>query len=519
MPSLPLTTVCIRPGVSILSVLRHLNYRPWYAVAEFVDNSLQSYLDHRAELTKLEGSEFNLRVSIELDPRDDGVLRIRDNAAGIHEADYPRAFRPAEIPPDRHGMAEFGMGMKSAACWFAKSWTVRTSALGESIARTVHFDIHKIVDDKIEELSVKSEPANATDHYTEIILKGMHRTPQTKTLAKIRQHLRCIYRVFTRKGVLLLEFDGEPLVHQEVQVLCAPYYKTPSGEPVEWKKEIDFDFGLGLRVHGFAALRATASTSEAGFALFRRDRLIMGSADEGYRPEAVFGKSNSYRYQRLFGELHLEGFEVTHTKDGFRWNEHEDIFLDLLRERLDTSPLPLLDQAEGHRVKPRPVDVRPAAEAATERTAATIEREVPPVLDHQLATVPEEKEIPRALPLSGEMAASREIVVEIRGVTWRIIIELSADPAVGEWLSISDEGPEPGARSGARARRLGLRLALAHPFMERFGGTDPDRIEPLLRVAAALALAEISARAGGVRKAGVIRQNLNELLRDALSKP
>ena len=32
-----LKTVSIRPGVSVLSVLRHLNYRAWFALAEFVD--------------------------------------------------------------------------------------------------------------------------------------------------------------------------------------------------------------------------------------------------------------------------------------------------------------------------------------------------------------------------------------------------------------------------------------------------------------------------------------------------
>jgi hypothetical protein len=42
----------IRPGVSILSVLRHLNYRPWLAPAEFVDNSIQSFLTHRDGLER-----------------------------------------------------------------------------------------------------------------------------------------------------------------------------------------------------------------------------------------------------------------------------------------------------------------------------------------------------------------------------------------------------------------------------------------------------------------------------------
>lgn len=509
-------SVSIRPGVGILSVLRHLNYRPWYAVAEFVDNSIQSFLDNRAALEGLEGSDFKLKVSVELDPTEDGCLTVRDNAAGIHEADYPRAFRPAEIPPDRSGMAEFGMGMKSAACWLAKSWTVRTSALGEPLTRSVHFDIDKIVHDRIEELEVNTEVAAPASHFTEIVLRGLHRVPQTKTLRKIKQHLRGIYRVFVRKGLLHLEFDGEPLSFEEVRVLRAPFYKDLGGAPVEWKKELEFDFGLGLRAHGFAALRETASTSEAGFALFRRDRLILGSADEGYRPEAIFGKSNSYRYQRVFGELHLDGFEVTHTKDGFHWDEHEEIFLDFLKERLNSPPLPLLEQAEEHRVRSKPADIKPAAEVATERTATVIEREVRPVLEQQLGATPEEKGPPTQLPTAAETAATREINVEIQGTTWQISIELSMDPGVGDWLSISEEKPEPGTPGG---RKLGLRVALAHPFMERFGGLEPDRIEPLLRVAAALALAETSARASGVRYAGTIRRNLNEYLRDALSKP
>ncbi len=55
--------VNIRPDVSILSVLRHLNYRPWYALAEFVDNSLESFLTHRQQLAEADGSGSKLRVS------------------------------------------------------------------------------------------------------------------------------------------------------------------------------------------------------------------------------------------------------------------------------------------------------------------------------------------------------------------------------------------------------------------------------------------------------------------------
>src|SRR4051812_4533412 len=112
--------VNIRPEVSILSVLRHLNYRPWFAIAEFVDNALQSFLSNRAALAAVDGPGARLCVAIELDTSAEGRIVVRDNAAGIAERDYARAFKPAEVPPDRSGLSEFGMGMKSAACWLAR---------------------------------------------------------------------------------------------------------------------------------------------------------------------------------------------------------------------------------------------------------------------------------------------------------------------------------------------------------------------------------------------------------------
>ncbi|WP_220427998.1 hypothetical protein, partial [Klebsiella pneumoniae] len=85
----------------------------------------------------------------------------------------------------------------------------------------------------------------------------------------------------------------------------APYFKDKEGEPLIWRKDIDFKFGDNISVNGFAAIRAVGNTSEAGFSLFRRGRVIQGSADETYRPAYIFGNSNSYKYQRVFGELYI----------------------------------------------------------------------------------------------------------------------------------------------------------------------------------------------------------------------
>src|SRR5206468_3351033 len=100
------------------------------------------------------------------------------------------------------------------------------------------------------------------------------------------------------------------------------------------------------RVSGFAAIRQRGSTAKAGFALFRQGRLIQGSEDDAYRPAEIFGASNSFRYQRLFGEFQLFGFDVSYTKDGFLWGDVETRFLEKLRRELDAGPLRLIQQAE-----------------------------------------------------------------------------------------------------------------------------------------------------------------------------
>jgi len=507
-----LDRINIRPGVTILSVLRHLNYKPWFALAEFVDNSVQSYLSCRERLMAEEGRGFQLKVEIEYDDSGDVRLVVRDNAAGISERDYSRAFRPAEIPPDRSGLSEFGIGMKSAACWFAPRWSVRTKAIGELVERTVNFDIERIVQDNLNELDVTNRSAKGATHFTEISLLSLHQPPQTKTLGKIKQYLSDIYRVFTREGLLELQFNGESLKYQEPAVLIAPFFRDKGGPKHEWRKEISFDLGLGLSVHGFAAIREKANVSRAGFALFRRRRLIQGGGEEGWRPEEIFGKSNSYRYQRLFGELHLEGFEVSHTKDGFRWDDNEKAFLDLLKQHLNSKPLSLLDQAEGLRVRVKASDLRAGAETAVERTAAVIESSVPKALAGiaargSMATEPE-----RSLP-KVQLAARKQIrKVPFRGQQWTVTIEISNDASVSDWLTVTE-------KPDAAKPEIGLRLSLAHPFMQRFSGISADEIEPLLRIAVAIGLSQVAARQSGVKKAGVILQNVNELLRDALAEP
>lgn len=514
----PIKKVNIRPEVNILSVLRHLNYRPWFALAEFIDNAIQSYVTNRALLLAADGTEASLRVNVTIETEGTGRIIITDNAAGIALHDFPRAFRPAQIPPDRDGLSEFGMGMKSAACWFAKKWSVRTKAIGENVERVVRFDIDKIVEDSIEELIIVEVPSLPQRHYTVLELTDLCHVPKKRTIGKIKEHLASIYRSFLRDKSLTLVFGRDELIYEETPILKVASFREPDAIPIEWRKPIEMDLGEPHKVAGFAALRQVGSTTHAGFALFRRGRLIEGSADEPYRPEQIFGKSNSYTYQRLFGELHLSGFDVSHTKDGFRWEDHEELFLELLKGELKAQPMNLLDQAEGYRAKQHrpPRDLDKAAEVATNNVADVIERELAPVLEEENLHPANPPAVPPGITTPSVSGFERTVEVQVSTTIWVLTIKGSTDPTVSDWLRVGD-ATKP-TNEGMRRRSVQVDVSLVHPFVDRFSGANSENMEVFVRFASAAALAAaLSSEAGG--KPQFFLYHLNRLLRETFASP
>lgn len=521
-------TISVRPGVEILGILQHLNYRSWYALAEFVDNSLQSYLANIDRLQALHGADFILTVEIDIEDTSSPRIVVRDNAAGIASSDYQRAFRPADVPPDRTGLSEFGMGMKSAACWFSPKWRVRTKALGEGEAATITVDVSEIVTSGVELIDVRRSPATPHHHFTELTLESLHQVPRRRGIGKIRTYLADIYRVFLRRGILRLVLNGDPIGFQEPEVLVHSRFDAAPGAPaVEWRKEIALVTPSGVKVRGFAGLLSTGKASGAGFALFRRDRLIQGLSEEGWKPEDIFGRPNSFRSQRLFGELFLEGVAVSHTKDGFRLEEHEEELIPMLREALDSEPLPLLAQAERMRVRPARFSLVELAASGAEGTISAVERHGPESLgtvDERSASAAASAEVPSAQPGQDQtppaLAAAPEGIrtliarresrlIRVGTEDWQVVLELTDNPAVSEWVHVVES-------VDLSARSITIRFSLEHPFTQRFVTEDAQTLEPLLRIACAIGLSQVFARKAGVSKAGVVLMGINDLLREVL---
>ena len=71
----------IRPTSAVYATYKRLSYQPWTAIAEFVDNSTQSYFDHREELKSLPDFK-KLTIDITYESNKDGkdTLTIIDYA-------------------------------------------------------------------------------------------------------------------------------------------------------------------------------------------------------------------------------------------------------------------------------------------------------------------------------------------------------------------------------------------------------------------------------------------------------
>ena len=182
----------------------------------------------------------------------------------------------------------------------------------------------------------------------------------------------------------------------------------------------------------------------------------------------------------------------------------------------NTDDLPLLRQAEGHRVRATRDQLNRVADAAVTSVAEALQERLGSVLEAMQHSPAQPTTPPEILPEPAVQLAARTIQTRFRGEAWEITIELTNDEEQADWLEICDR---PGVGIHEQPRRLGLRLSMAHAFMTRFAGVDTEDTDGLLRVAAALGIAEVVTRDAGYRGASVFMQNVNDIIGEALSQP
>jgi hypothetical protein len=312
--------VQLQLGPEVLRSYKRMSYTPWHALAEFVDNSTQSYFNNCEILdpTFQAAGDEGLRVSIIYDRNGEGLIRISDNAMGMTLAELEHALRLGIPPAFAEGRSRYGLGLKMAACWFGNTWSIRTSKLGEGLEHRVTVDVETVAGGAAD-LPYTTTEVPETDHYTILEIGQLNRMPHGRTVGKIKDFLRSMYRVDIREAWMRLEWQGDLLEWTP----DTAYVQARDGS--HYRKDFAFDVN-GKHVHGWVGVLETGSRAKAGFSILHNNRVVKGWPNS-WRPEAIFGQvqgTNDLVNQRLTGEVHLDDFEVSTTKDGILWSGEEE---------------------------------------------------------------------------------------------------------------------------------------------------------------------------------------------------
>lgn len=464
--------VSVRIGSQMYGRFEDLPNTVPHVLAEFIDNALQSFRDNRNALLALEPN-YKLRVHIfilwdinetKISQRKARRFIIEDNAGGIATNRFINAFEPANAPDDNTGLNEFGMGLKTAACWLGNKWTVQTKALGEEISRIVNFDQNLVTKNNLEEVDVQNEPADSNAHFTRITIDTPTKNvPTEKSLQKIKTELSSIYRNSLRTQELELFVNNDPLAFTEYVILEAPYYKVPDGPTKLWKKDIDFQFGP-YKAKGFIGILKELKNTQNGLVLSRRGRVIIGAEEDGrYFPKSIFGSSSgTFRYKRIFGELELEGFSVSFNKNDIQDKENLEMLTEALRDELRDPDADILAQADNYRADntARMVEKivsRHDEAPKTKRTPVSIETK----------PIEEKVKIAETQPVIPVPVLTESIVNEfkqpdfynINGKLHRLIVKFIDEGHDLCWLGYSPDEPED----------IVCNINIKHEFFKEFG--------------------------------------------------
>lgn len=314
----------IQPQATIYALFSRLNYQEWYALAEFVDNSTASYYAHIKELEDVHFDKLVIEISYD---KTTDTITIEDNAFGMELEDFKKAILLGNETKLK-SRNEFGFGLKTAATWFGRRWTVESTQLNSSNRYTATIDIDQLVSEKKNDTDIKITQADLNEHFTKITISKLNRKLNTNKIKKnIVNVLNNMYRRDLKSGKIEIVYNSITLSFDDFPIL--------NFRNKDWKKDLslNFDFdGKTYSAKGFVGIMEPGGYDKTGFALFRNNRAIVCN----YKPSEIFGSQPQTQVSlKLFGEIDMDDFEVNQAKDGFSWSRDlEEKFVENLKSAI-----------------------------------------------------------------------------------------------------------------------------------------------------------------------------------------
>ncbi len=502
MSNQELQSVKINIGSNMYSRFPDLPNTVPHVLAEFIDNALQSYKDNNNALLDIDKDyKLIVRIDIEWDEQTNRATKIviNDNAAGINEHSYESAFMPAKTPENNSGLNEFGMGLKTAALWLGETWKVQTKALGESIERTLTFDLNDVTANNLEELPIEIAEKNMSEHYTTVtITDPTKNSPARRNLDKIRGDLASIYRKSLRSNEMEIIVCGEILSFKEYPVLIAPPVGNYDAAPITWKKDINFSFSK-YKATGFIGILRDIDSTKNGFVLLRRGRVIVGAESDGRYFPKMSGSSGTFKYKRLFGELELEGFDVSFNKNAIQDKDNLDALMDALRNDIRTPDFDIFKQAEDYRLNENQKVVNKLVKKhnnAKKSSPITINTQTKkPDVQPSLFSFPEETTSVRPEIVLGETTDE----YRIDGKKYKLKVEFIDSGNELFWSDVSNKA------EGV----IICKINTSHAFFQHFGNPT----ESVIAIIKTIAISKFAAKTGGNDTTAELLEFFNEFIK------
>ena len=486
-------------GSGIIATYNRMPQKLERVFAEFIDNTIQSYDDHRKELEKVLGKPL-CKITITWN---DNEIAIEDEAFGMDHEDFKRALKlnTPKAKYSKNSKSQYGMGLKIAAAYLGNWYSIDSTQYGNKEKYYSIIDIDEWKKHNPTHIDCNISDVKKNEHFTRIIIKKLNKKLTAAVDDSLRKKLAKIYSKDISQNRLEIIFNGKPIQSEDPELRR----NTETDNEYLSYFEDSFEFnGEEFTYSGWIGILKTATVEDAGFTLSQYGRGIKLN----YRPTQLFGKSNSFQYQRIVGEIQLDDpkWKISFNKDEFIWDDGlEKEFIKSLKGNKDIKEMMSIAG-----VLRKDVPTTPSVEQKdVKKTASKIEKKYEG-LSSVKATVIKE-------PISDKpkvvIKKDEEVEPVIVSITWESIeysfdIQVKNDNKRLDWFTLQRKD-----------------CGIEHAYYIVINGTSPYFAEYskkeckdlIIDFAVTLALTQLSSERMGVdfEKSSALIQQLNRIIKYA----
>lgn len=485
-------------GSGIISVFPRMNQKMERVFAEFIDNSTQSFKDHADELVKV---NKNSVCKIIITWNNDEIT-ISDNAFGMSHDDFKHALKlnNPRLNYSENSRSQYGMGLKTAASYLGEWYSIETTMLGSNEKYFSIIDIEDWKKNNPTEIENRISVSLENEHYTKIVIKKLFK-PLTDSIDKsLRKKLALIYSEDISNGDLEIVFNGRPIIGIDPELRI----NKDTGSEYLNNFQDSFEFkGEKYEYYGWIGILKTASTSDAGFTLNQFGRGIKLN----YRPQEIFGKPNSFQYQRVIGNICFDDkkWKISFNKDEFIWDDGlQEAFLNSLKNNKEVKYIKETAgnlRKEKDEIKPvvKQEDAKKSINKLTEKYSS-----LKTITKTNIAEPENNQPVVAIIPDDNIEANIVEISFE--GIDYSFDIQVKNDSSEDNWLSIQKKDENSNSY-----------YVIINGMTKYFSNYKNKECRDLIiDFAVSLALTQLSCARRGLDfdKSGIVIKQLNEILKN-----